>query len=219
MREIREILILWILTMVRVWIPYLHYNHLAGAVWVMASLFYLLSVQYARWKSIKALPATESSLAKEGGIRWDTFFPCLRVVSPFLVVFIFLIVVIYISEGQPTLCRNLPLRYLLYFLWALFQQYLLQGFIVVRLRSFGKSRVWTAFLTGLIFASVHLPNPGLTVATFIGGWILSYAFLIYPNLFSVAIAHSLIAVSMKCFLPKTILANMYVGIYYLYPPP
>jgi len=216
MREIREIFILWILTMVRVWIPLFYYNPLAGAVWVITAFLSLFYLQYARWKFLKSSGA---SLAQEAGIRWDTFFPCLRFLLPFLLLFLSLIAVLHFRGEPPEPCKNLPLRYLLYFLWALFQQYLLQGCILVRLHSLGKSRMWTAFLTGLLFASVHLPNPALTLTTFIGGWILSCAFLTYPNLFSVAIAHSLIASSMKCFLPRTILPNMYVGIFYLYPPP
>jgi len=217
-REIREILILWTLTMVRVWVPVFHDNLFAGAIWAVASLFYLLYTQYGRWRFIKDRPGAGLSLAYEAGIRRDTFLPSLRFLMPYLLGALLLIGGICFALGASSGCRHFLLTSLLYFLWALVQQYLLQGYIVVRLQSLGKSRWATGFLAGLIFASVHIPNPTLTLTTFIGGWILSCAFLSYPNLFAVAIAHSLIASSMKCFLPPAILPSMYVGIFYLHPP-
>lgn len=99
--------------------------------------------------------------------------------------------------------------------WALVQQYLVQSIINRRLQMvFGKG--WLSVsLTAFIFALVHLPNPTLTVATLIIGFIWAYGFQQAQNLYPIAISHGILSTLFANFTPKWLLPNMVVGYNYL----
>jgi membrane protease YdiL (CAAX protease family) len=107
-------------------------------------------------------------------------------------------------------------------LWALIQQYALQGFIYRRVRflivdgSFSPAertrRVRLAVLaTAAIFSLAHAPNPMLMALTFTGGLIWSWVYQRAPNLFAVALSHAVISLMLMTSLPPWLLPSMSVG--------
>ncbi len=120
--------------------------------------------------------------------------------------------------------RNTHFWSTLFFLpvWGIFQQYILQGFIYRRMRllmvdenaqlKIRKRRINMAIIaTALIFAFVHLPNPTLTLLTFVGGLIWTWIYERAPNLFALGLSHALMSLMLITSLPPWLLESMSVG--------
>jgi membrane protease YdiL (CAAX protease family) len=94
------------------------------------------------------------------------------------------------------------------------QQYVLQGFINRRAQlAFGKG--WKSVLiVATIFGLLHLPNPSLAFLTFVSGawWAIAYQRI--PNLFGIALSHSILAILLALSLPPAWLNNLRVGFKY-----
>jgi CAAX prenyl protease-like protein len=100
-----------------------------------------------------------------------------------------------------------------YCFWALFQQYLLNGYFVNRLHSSlpGRYEYLAVPLGGLLFATAHLPNTLLMVVTGIGGAVAAAAFLRHRNLLFLALAHALIGTTIWFVVPDTVSHHLRVG--------
>lgn len=145
------------------------------------------------------------------GVRFDNFLAALRLVAiPTLVV---ALVIIAIGAGNDSLHfgkRMFPLK-LSRYLWPLFQQYLMLGFLNRRLQDvYGNGRV-SLVATAIVFAGMHAPNPALMIATFIGGSIWAWTFQRQPNLFATTISHVILGAVLGHSLPAWLLPNMKVG--------
>lgn len=103
---------------------------------------------------------------------------------------------------------------LLYAVWALEQQFILQSFFFVRLELLVGSG-WSVLVSALLFALAHLPNPVLTVATFAGALAFCELFRRYRNLWTLAAAHAILGLALAAAVPVEIHRNMRVGIGYL----
>ncbi len=96
-------------------------------------------------------------------------------------------------------------------LWGLEQQYGVQGIINRRYQTvFGPGKL-SAAMTGLTFASLHLPNPTLMSATFVAGFFWSASFQKRPNLPAIALSHAVLSALLANSFPTTLLPNMKVG--------
>jgi membrane protease YdiL (CAAX protease family) len=105
-------------------------------------------------------------------------------------------------------------RYLSLPLWALFQQYVLNGFINRRAQlAFGRGPK-SIGLVALIFAVLHLPNPLLSVVTMIGGLIWAAVYQRRPNLFALALSHAVMAIALALILSPDLLNSLRVGFKY-----
>lgn len=105
-----------------------------------------------------------------------------------------------------------------YMVWALIQQYIQQVFFFNRIEHFTSTGVRASFVTALLFAVVHLPNPVLIAVTFFGGWVLSELFRRYRTLLPLAIAHGLVGLAIAVCVPDQIHHHMRVGLGYLHYP-
>jgi membrane protease YdiL (CAAX protease family) len=101
-----------------------------------------------------------------------------------------------------------------YVVWSLAQEFILQSVFFLRLEAvFGsrKAVVTAAFL----FALAHIPNPILTIFSFLGGLLFCDFFRRWRNLFPLGIVHAALGLTIAASLPDKWLHHMRVGIGYL----
>jgi membrane protease YdiL (CAAX protease family) len=68
----------------------------------------------------------------------------------------------------------------------------------------------------LLFAIAHIPNPVLTVATFIWGFCCCLLFLRYRNVYTIGIAHGILGICFAITVPDRFHHHMRVGLGYLH---
>ena len=98
--------------------------------------------------------------------------------------------------------------------WALVQQYALQGFINRRAQIVFGVGYKSILAVALVFAVLHLPNPWLTAATFVGGAVWAAAYQRIPNLFALSVCHGLMSWLLVWALPGSVLGGLRVGLRY-----
>jgi membrane protease YdiL (CAAX protease family) len=102
-----------------------------------------------------------------------------------------------------------------YIIWTFVQQFLMQCFFLWRLLRLLPNPKLAAVVTALIFAAAHLPNPILTPVTLLWGLAACLLFLRYRNLYTLAIAHAILGVTLTIAVPASAHHNMRVGLGYL----
>ncbi len=105
-----------------------------------------------------------------------------------------------------------------YAIWSFAQQWLLQGFFLLRLVRILPGKRYAAIVAASIFALAHLPNPILTAMTLIWGLIACLVFLRYRNLYTLAITHAILGICLAISVPGPVIRNMRVGLGYLTYP-
>ena len=98
--------------------------------------------------------------------------------------------------------------------WGLAQQYVLQGFINRRAQLVLGKGWLSVLLVAAVFSALHLPNVWLVVATFTGGIIWAVAYQRAPNLFALAVSHSLMTWVIVSTLPPAALHHLRIGFKY-----
>ncbi len=101
-----------------------------------------------------------------------------------------------------------------YAIWAVAQEFILQSFFYLRLQSVLGHRRAVLFAAAL-FALVHIPSPGLTLLSFIGGLLFCELFHRYRNLVPIGLVHALLGLTIAASLPDSLMHHMRVGIGYL----
>ncbi len=159
------------------------------------------------------LHVRHNDTAADLGIRLDTFGRALR--EAFFVIVPALILTaalgVRLGGGVALDPQRTALAFLWGYPWALFQQYGLQCVIGRRLSGVVRGEVAHDLTCAAIFGALHLPNPFLTVVTFGAAYCFCALFRRCPNLFALALAHTLASTVLYHFLPPEITHFMRVG--------
>jgi Kef-type K+ transport system membrane component KefB len=100
----------------------------------------------------------------------------------------------------------------LYCLWGLFQQYVLNGYFVNRFSEFLPRRPQAvAALAGLCFSLAHTPNWFLMAIALAGGTLCAKIYLKYRNLYFLGMAHGVVGFLIYLVAPDSISHHLYVG--------
>lgn len=105
--------------------------------------------------------------------------------------------------------------YVGYAIWSFGQQFLLQAVFLSRLLRLTRKPILAAITAAVIFSAAHLPNPILAPVTLLLGLAACLIFLRYRNLYSLALAHAIIGVTIATTVPGPVSHNMRVGLSYL----
>jgi uncharacterized membrane protein YqaE (UPF0057 family) len=117
----------------------------------------------------------------------------------------------YVNGGIGAFCA----RYWGYTLWAFAQQILLQDFFLRRMLRLVARPGVAVLLSAGVFSVAHLPNPILTLVTFVWGVIACSVFLRYRNLYPLGLTHALLGITIAVSVPGPMIRNMRVGLGYL----
>ena len=154
------------------------------------------------------------------GFRFDNFVRAIfLLLLPMLAVSILLLILGWRSGERIDFLRwhsgtPLIVQLLLGLVWGLAQQYVLQGFLNRR-TTIVLGRGWPSILlTAAIFAGLHLPNAWLAVVTFTGGLIWAAVYQRVPNLFALAVSHSLMTWVVVSTVPASALHHLRIGFSY-----
>jgi hypothetical protein len=154
--------------------------------------------------------------AAEIGLRLDNFLYAARLLAPPMVVFIGVLVLVGYgsgSLGMPRTSAGWPrLQAFLWLLWwGFLQQYALQAIINRQAQVIWGRGGGSLFTAALIFAALHLPNPLLVLATFVGGCVWASVYQRAPNLLALALSHCVMSMTLIWTLPPAVLHGMRVG--------
>lgn len=199
-----EIASVFISFLITEWIVLALGGKLLAAIPLIAAFGYILVSHRLHGETLRDL-----------GFRVDNFWPALLLLAIPTVVAVVCFLMIGWSAGgwRFSLLWSRP-RYLLLPVWALAQQYVTQGFINRRAQMvFGKG--WKSVLiTASIFALLHMPNLNLVWLTLVGGIVWAAVYQLRPNLFALAVSHTLTSMILARALPNTWVNSMRVGLKY-----
>ncbi len=180
----------------------------AGMIPVCAALALMLFSRQAQGETWREL-----------GLRLDNFWQAARLLLPAMIfVSLLLFALGFLLSGfqfgAPRV-RQTPLWIFIWGIgWGFLQQFMLQGFVNRRAQMlFGKGAA-SIVVVALVFGLLHLPNPWLMVATFCGGLLWAFVYQRAPNLFALALSHSLMTWILIATIPDTLLRGLRVGYNY-----
>lgn len=125
------------------------------------------------------------------GIRTDDWWAGVRPVVQLMIIGVFLMY-LYATIRTPTTLkwnRHMTSCVFLYPLLGFAQQFLILGFLNVKMAALGWSPIPIAFVTAIGFMLLHVPNRWLMPATVVLGFIFSLLYQNNPNLIAFGIAH------------------------------
>ncbi len=159
---------------------------------------------------------------RDVGFRFDNFLRALYVLTVPVVATAMLCLFAGWKSGTPVNFlrwhpdRYLALQFAVGFCWALAQQSVLQGFVNRRAMILAGQGWVSILLVATIFGLLHLPNIWITVITFGGGVIWAAVYQRVPNLFALAITHSVMTWFIVSTLPPAALHHLRVGLGYFF---
>ena len=169
--------------------------------------------------AIVGLALASNAVRGEGcrhvGFSWNNFATSLRTLGPAV---IGLAVLLLAGGAVEHTFRNAPLRtaaigFLLYCVWGLFQQYLLNAFLLNRMIEMagGFASHWLLLPLAVVFSVIHAPNWFLMAVALPAGYLSGLVYLRYRNLFVLALSHARLGCLLYLLIPDWISHSLYVG--------
>lgn len=106
-----------------------------------------------------------------------------------------------------------PIHIAGYAAWTVVQEFIAQSFFFLQMVRVLKPRRAIA-VNGLLFGLAHWPNPVLVPVTLAGGWFLTACFARIRNIYPLAVAHTLVALSIAVSVPDHVHRHLRVGLGY-----
>jgi membrane protease YdiL (CAAX protease family) len=129
-----------------------------------------------------------SNLLRVWGFRLDTLWPAFRTTTAFSLPMAGAMALVAVIRGTLRFPGHAWILLALYPIWGVVQQLLVQGFLVRNIE--GTIPRFALILVGsCLFAVVHVPEPGLMVATFGMGLVYIPLYLRYRNLWPLGLYH------------------------------
>ena len=149
---------------------------------------------------------------REMGFRLGNFLEVVKRILPTLAIFILLVTAFGLAAGTLRVGAKFYSMLASVPAWALLQQYMLLAFANRRLRIIFPQGSRAA--TSALFALLHLPNPVLTIACGVGGYVWAREYERSPSLLANALTHTVASAFLANSLPGWLLKNMVVGYNY-----
>ncbi len=146
------------------------------------------------------------------GYRGAGFGECLRIYGPALGLFLAVVLGAAMECGtiRPLSLRDAALALALYLPWGLFQQYLLNGYLLNRLeRALSPGKAGS--VAAALFSLAHLPNWFLMIATLAGGLCAAMVYRRYKNLYFLGLAHAVLGFTLFLAAPDWLSHHLRVG--------
>jgi membrane protease YdiL (CAAX protease family) len=184
---------------------------------IMLFIWKLRAIWPLAWVPAVGLIVLSNARRREGldvlGLRWRDFSAGIR---PGI---LFVAAIVGIAVGAAILADTLrPVEVGpalagigLYCLWGLFQQYILNGFFLNRLREITRAPHTAPLVAAALFSLAHLPNPLLMAVTFALGIVAAEFYLRYRNLLFLGLAHGIIGSVVFLVFPDSISHHLRVG--------
>ncbi|MEP6718542.1 MAG: CPBP family glutamic-type intramembrane protease [bacterium] len=148
------------------------------------------------------------------GLRTDNFLAACRLLLLPTALAVLLILTAAWLMGYPIFAQPWRARFLSLPLWTFVQQYTLNGFINRRAQlAFGKG-LKSLMLVAVVFSVLHLPSPLLSVLTLVGGLLWGAVYQRQPNLFALALSHTIISLTVALTMRPGLLYSLRVGFKY-----
>lgn len=131
------------------------------------------------------------------GLSADGLRPTARIAAVFAIAATAVMAVVAVSRGSLQFHADMIPLVLLYPVWGLIQQVLVQGMVVGNLIScypYLSRSTSVVVAAGLLFGAVHLPDPVLTVASALVGGLFAAVFVRHRNVWPLGFAHGVLGV-------------------------
>lgn len=196
-----EVAVAYLLILAVIWTP----RPLQRLLWIVAAV----GVVFLLWRSFEGWKAMGFTGAKLGRSLWI-------VGAALAVAGIAIAVAVRVHTLLlPTGVVGFVGGYISYAIWTGVQQFLLQGFFLLRLLRVAPKGWIAALAAAVLFAAAHLPNPVLAPLTLLWGLVACLLFLRYRNIYPLMVAHAILGITVAITVPGPVDHNMRVGLGYL----
>ena len=183
---------------------------------IMAYIWGLRFRHPGMWVAILALMLASHAVRHEDsealGFHRRNLKECWRQFGPLLVFMTLLMLAcgILAQTTRPIKFERALLAWAGYLPWALFQQYVLNGYFLNRI-SGAVSRQAAPVFSAALFSGAHLPNWFLMLVTLAAGYCCARVYRRYNNLYFLAVAHATFGVLLFLVVPDSITHHLKVG--------
>ena len=176
-------------------------------LFIAMAVLWVVTCAASSWRNLR-----ESGLST-AGFRQSTWV----VVAALLVALGFLLVASRLHTLHIVVRRRPPvISITAYAGWALLQEFILVNVFLSRMLRVVERNSAAVIATAVLFAMAHIPNPLLVAVTLFWGAIACVLFLRYRNLYTLAIAHAVVGLTLAITVPDAVQHQMRVGIGYLH---